>query len=87
MYVHVCQEWDLMKEQSKQAEPKIEKNQPYVRPIFGIRFQEARIKKRMTIVDLANAINVSAKTVSMFENGSEAPSSELSQRIVEILSM
>ena len=44
---------------------------------FGSMLQEERIKKRMTIDDVAEATGFDAKTVMLFERGSEVPSTEV----------
>lgn len=88
-YIHVYQEWDILREQMKEPEQKTERILDTVstRPSFGFFLQEARIKRRMTTVDVANAIGVSAKTVSMFENGSEIPNANMTEILKQLLGM
>jgi len=76
--VFVYQEWDIMKEQisSENKNEKLQNVTP-IRPSFGIVLQEERIKKRMTTLDVANAVNSTAKLISMYENGTEVPSEEI----------
>jgi DNA-binding XRE family transcriptional regulator len=86
-YVHVYQEWDILREQIKEPEQKTERilNMNSSRPSFGFLLQESRIRKRMTTIDVANAIGVNAKTVSMFENGSEIPTVSMTDTLKKIL--
>lgn len=88
-YIHVYQEWDILREQMKEPEQKTERilNTVSTRPSFGFLLQEARIKKRMTTVDVANSIGVSAKTVSMFENGSEIPNASMTDLLKQVLAL
>tara|TARA_B100001741_G_scaffold55021_1_gene42766 strand:+ start:1039 stop:1311 length:273 start_codon:yes stop_codon:yes gene_type:complete len=88
-YIHVYQEWDILREQMKEPEQKTERilNTASTRPSFGFLLQEARIKKRMTTVDVANAIGVTAKTISMFENGSEIPNASMTDVLKQLLNM
>ena len=46
-YIHVYQEWDILREQIKEPEQKTERilNTVSTRPSFGFLLQEARIKK------------------------------------------
>ena len=87
--VFVYQEWDILKEQNKDCEIKVEKlsNTSNSRPPFGFQLQEARIRKRLTTVDVANAVNVSAKMISMFENGIEIPDQDMTQLLNNLLEM
>ena len=41
----------------------------------------------MTTVDVANAIGVTAKTISMFENGSEIPNASMTDVLKQLLNM
>tara|TARA_B100000482_G_scaffold137954_1_gene101149 strand:- start:1019 stop:1294 length:276 start_codon:yes stop_codon:yes gene_type:complete len=86
-YIFVYQEWDILKEQNKDCEMKVEKllNTSNHRPPFGFQLQEARIRKRLTTVDVANAANVTAKMISMFENGIEIPNQYMTQLLNNIL--
>ena len=88
-YIHVYQEWDILREQMKEPEQKTERILDTVstRPSFGFLLQEARIKRRMTTVDVANSIGVSAKTVAMFENGSEIPNASMTDILKQLLGM
>jgi len=86
-YVFVYQEWDILKEQNKDCEVKVEKllNTSNNRPPFGFQLQEARIRKRLTTIDVANAVNVSAKMISMFENGIEIPNQNTTRLLNNLL--
>jgi ribosome-binding protein aMBF1 (putative translation factor) len=73
-YIPVFQEWDILKETHKELEQKIEKTTNLTnRPSFGFMLQQARIKKRMTTMDVANSMRITAKMVSLYENGTEIP--------------
>lgn len=86
-HVFVYQEWDILKEQPKEQEHKVERitTNTSNRPSYGFLLQEARIKKRMTALDVANEIGVSAKLISLFENGSEIPNSDHANMLNELL--
>tara|TARA_B100001778_G_C18116624_1_gene418684 strand:- start:129 stop:407 length:279 start_codon:yes stop_codon:yes gene_type:complete len=86
-YVYAYQEWDILKEQKKDNEQKTEKivHKHTSRPSFGFMLQEARIKKRMTTLDVANHINVSTKMISMFESGTEIPDHEMTRKLSHLL--
>jgi DNA-binding XRE family transcriptional regulator len=89
-YVFAYQEWDILKEQ-KNAE--VLKTEKYIststceRPAFNMILQKARIKKRMTVLDLAEKLQVSAKSISLYETGAENPSKALVDKLCEILDL
>lgn len=78
-YVNVYQEWDILKENNKDPEQKIEKstNLNTQRPSFGFLLQQARIRKRLTTTEVANHLHISAKMVSLIENGTETPTEDI----------
>ena len=86
-HVFVFQEWDILREQKKEFEHRVEKfnTTDMSRPSFGIQLQEARIRKRLTTTEIANILQISAKSVSMFENGSEIPSVETASILGRLL--
>ena len=86
-YVHVYQEWDILKENNKDPEHKIEKLsvQNVQRPSFGFLLQQGRIRKRMTTVDVANKLKITAKMISLYENGTETPTEEVASKLRELL--
>lgn len=86
-YVHVYQEWDILKENNKDPEHKIEKVsvQNVQRPSFGFLLQQGRIRKRMTTVDVANKLKITAKMISLYENGTETPTEEFASKLRELL--
>ena len=48
-------------------------------------YQEARIRKRLTIADVASLVGVTAKTLALYENGSEAPNDEVRRKLLSVL--
>lgn len=86
-YVHVYQEWDILKENNKDPEHKIEKLsvQNVQRPSFGFLLQQGRIRKRMTTMDVANKLKITAKMISLYENGTETPSEEIASKLRDLL--
>ena len=79
----VYQEWDVLKERSTQPEERLEKvsQVPTRTQSFSAVLQEARLKRRQTLHDLAENVGVSVRTMSMYENGTEMPSKEILERI------
>ena len=72
----VYQDWDVMKDSPKDTEV----NRPEKRPLQNItpirtfqQLQEARIRKRMTIMDVSEAVGIPVNSLLLYENGSEAP--------------
>lgn len=87
-HVFVYQEWDILKENMKEHEPKIERSMnTSSRTSFGFMIQESRIRKRLTTIDLANALNVSSRMISMYENGSEVPTGKIATELFSILEL
>ncbi len=86
-HVFVYQEWDMMRERGQVPEDRVEKVAPA--PIrtnnFSIQLQEARIRHRMTVADLAEKCKVTSRQMSLYENGTETPPPEIHKRIVELL--
>lgn len=88
VHVHVFQEWDILREQNKDLESKNEKVTSIMnkeRPSFGFLIQQARMKKRMTTMDVAEAVYLNPKFISMYENGTEIPSAEVTNNLKKIL--
>ena len=88
-HVFVYQEWDLMRERALVPEEKLEKTavMPVRANAFSVQLQEARIKQRMTLMDLAEKCGVSSRQMSLFENGTENPPPELYKRIANVLGL
>jgi ribosome-binding protein aMBF1 (putative translation factor) len=86
-YLHVYQEWDILKEQTKEIDSKVEKVTMFSnhRPSFGFLLQQARIRKRMTTMDVANSIQIPAKMISLYESGTETPTNEMAQNLRDLL--
>lgn len=86
-YVHVYQEWDILKETHKETEHKVERfsSSNVQRPSFGFLLQQARIRKRMTTTDVANHLKITAKMISLFENGTETPNEECAAALRDLL--
>ena len=88
-YRFIYQEWDIMRPRQLPPEEKLEKLPPIsCRQVsFGMQLQEARIKHRLTIHELAARCGLPALTLSLFENGTEVPAPEVAQKIHEVLDM
>lgn len=89
MHVFVYQEWEVMREQQLRPEERLEKmpTAPTKMNTFSVLLQEARIKKRMTLAELANKCNISNRQMSLYENGTETPPQEVYQRITKELNI
>ena len=88
-YCFVYQEWDMLRERSTVVEDRVEK---IVTPTmqdtaFSTRMQEARIRLRLTIHELAERVGLPSRTISMYENGSEMPSDHAASQIKIALGM
>ena len=85
----VYQEWDIMREKIVREEKleKVQTNATISRPAFGMLLQEARIKKRMTTLDVANEVKLSANIISMYENGTEVPNSDTEKLLKQLLNI
>ena len=87
----VYHEWDILYEEKKtpsKCERLIRREGPHLHSnLFGIKLQETRIRLRLTIEDVANKMHIDPKTVTMFENGSEMPSSETKAQLEKILKL
>lgn len=86
-YIYVFQEWDILKQHPKDVEQKVERTTGSTsqRPSFGFLLQQARIRKRMTTMDVANALNLASKVVTLYENGTEIPSSQTASEMRTLL--
>ena len=87
-YMFVFQEWDILRANIDTADDRVEKTTctPTVRgQSYSAQIQEARIRKRLTISELAKRIGVMPRTMSMYENGSEMPSVNMIEKINELL--
>lgn len=76
-----------MREHPAAAEEKLEKLPPasHRQLSFAMRLQEARIKQRLTIQDLAQKCHLEVHTLSLFENGTEVPTPDIAQNIETLL--
>lgn len=88
-YMFVYQEWDVLREKPPMTDERVEKTSSLTsrNPSFSVRLQEARIKQRMTVTELANKTNVPSRTMSLYENGTEMPPSDVYDRICAELGM
>lgn len=88
-YRFMYQEWDIMRPRQLPPEEKLEKLPPIsCRQVsFAMQLQESRIKHRLTIHELAAKCGLPARTLSMFENGTEVPTPEVAQKVHEVLNM
>ena len=86
-HVFVYQEWDIMRERQQMPEERLEKisTAPLRQNTFAIKLQEARIKQRLTLADLATKCGIASRPMSLYENGTETPPPEIYKRIVELL--
>jgi len=76
MYVPVYQEWSVLRPTMKEETENVV-SAPSSASRFGYKMQEARIKQRLTVHQLARLIGVDPKTISLLENGTDPPSSEM----------
>lgn len=58
---------------------------PSVLNVFGKNLKFYRKKKQLTIVDLANKLNIGKSTISSWENGKHSPDIEMIDTIANIL--
>ena len=86
-YLKVYQDWDILKENtSSNNTMKLEKKVKLSHiQKFGAQLQEARIRKRMSILDISNLLGISPRTVTMYENESEVPDTDMIKKIETIL--
>ena len=75
-YRFVYQEWDIMRERHAPPGERLEKLPTSRQCSFSMKLQEARIQRRLTIQDLSTKSGIPPKTLSLYENGTEIPSSE-----------
>ena len=88
-YRFVYQEWDMMRERYTAPEERLEKL-PAIsqrQMSFAMQLQESRIKQRLTIQELAVKCKLPARTLALYESGSEIPPSDVAKTIREILDM
>ena len=88
-HVYVFQEWDILRVHSDASEERVERT---IAPAskthsYGAQIQEARIRNRLSIADVAQKIGVNARTVSMYENGSEMPNAIVAAQIKALLNL
>ena len=85
----VYQEWDMLREKFREPEERLKKSvaTTHRKVSFGVRMQEARLKQRCTITDLARELDIPSRVISLYENGSEVPSPIICERIIKYLSM
>jgi ribosome-binding protein aMBF1 (putative translation factor) len=89
VHLFVYQEWDVMRERPALPEEKLEKLPPVSlrHMTFAMRLQEARIKNRLTIQELAGKCNLEVYTITLFENGTEVPSPDIANKINKVLNI
>ncbi len=83
----VYQEFDMLRETVKVPEERLEKVEIANRggEFFANKLQEARIKQRLTIAEVASKVGISPRMMSLFENGSETPTDALIEAINSVL--
>lgn len=91
-YYFVYQEFDLVYEQlhKAQAGEKQEKRSISSTTLsqtccFALEMQQRRIKKRITISDLAKKCSLTTAQLSAFEAGAEVPSAVTAQEILSVI--
>jgi DNA-binding XRE family transcriptional regulator len=86
-YRFVYQEWDMMRERVVPQEERVERTTASVsnKVNFGMQLQQARIRNRITIHDLAAKCGLAVHHLTAYETGAEVPSSELMIKIRETL--
>ena len=89
-YQFVYQEFDIIRE-FHNTPTIFEKPEKIVSPnretSFPIRMQESRIRKRITVSELACQCGIAIKDIINYESGTEVPSAAISQKIQSILEM
>lgn len=85
----VYQDWDILKDVSKETEEFTKAEKKTYSTTIPVRIsqqlQEARIRKRLTVIDVSKMVNVTPQSISLYENGSEAPSDEIKRKLFHIL--
>lgn len=86
-YRFIYQEWDVMREKQIEREEKIERVVSSLpsKVNFAMQLQQARIRQRITIHDLATQTNIPIQHITAFETGAEVPSDNMMQRLRAIL--
>tara|TARA_B110001450_G_scaffold243924_1_gene255587 strand:+ start:1193 stop:1480 length:288 start_codon:yes stop_codon:yes gene_type:complete len=89
VYMFVYQEWDVMRERPTLPEEKLEKLPAvsFRHMTFAMRLQEARIKNRLTIQELAGRCNLDVYTITLLENGTEVPPPDVANKINQVLNI
>lgn len=90
-FVFVFHEWDLVYEQKKHptCTKKIIQTERARQGAneFGMKLQTERIRRRMTIEEVAAAVEMDPKSIMLFENGSETPGSTTKNALQKQLHM
>ena len=82
----VYQDWDMLRDTSREIEKQEKRPVQTITPIRTYQqLQEARIRKRFTVMDVAEAIGISTEAVSFYENGTEAPNEEIRRKLFDFL--
>lgn len=89
MHVFVYQEWDVLRERQPMPEERLEKMSvtPAHTNTFSMQLQEARIRRRLTLADLAEKCGVASRQMSLYENGTETPPPEMYKTITSVLGL
>lgn len=89
-HIFVYQEWDWMRERPNPVEERLERAQTdAVAPAnpLSSKLQKARIEHRMSIHDLAQAVNLPVRRLTLYENGTEVPSGDAYGRLKQALNL
>lgn len=82
----VFQEWHILRATSK---PSVDDRQltfsSTVPKRIAVHIHEARIKKRMTLFDVAGRIGKDPHTIALYENGLETPDASVAKKLEDCL--
>lgn len=88
-YVSVYQEWDILQRTPLDAPASavVVETTPVNPPVFARKLQEARIRCRVTVADLAARVGIPSALLSAYECGTETPSAQVREAIGRELAM
>ena len=81
----VFQDWDVATKVEATSDALLRVCGDKVVQNYGLKIQEARLKKRLSLHDLARMIDRDAHALAMCENGIERPSSDMLQLLQDAL--
>ena len=87
-YVFAYHEFDMLRESVKPPEQKLEKATGSNRSsAYSTMLQEARIRQRLSIGELAARVGLPARLVSLYESGAEVPPESTQRSIGDALGL